>query len=378
MKITDIRVTVLQIEGPRWMDAVTLQGRRQCNIVEVDTDAGITGIAEAAGGGGARIIEETLKPMLVGQNPTMIERLYDMMYRRLFTRARRGPVATAMAAVDIALWDIAGKATGRPLYQLLGGYRDRVRAYASGGFYEEGKGIDALAREMQGYVDLGFTAIKMKIGRQPHELLEGSELCRATIAEDLARVKAVREVLGPDRSLAVDVNRCWDVSTSIKVGRKLQELDVAWLEEPVSTDDVAGSARIAAALDMPVAGYETEQSASGFRELIERGAIDIVQPDVFLSGGFTETRRIANMAWAAGLPVIPHAFSSIITTVANLHLIGAIPNGGMLEYCQYPTVLMNEIVVERPDIDSQGFVTIPSKPGLGIDLNRKVIERFRA
>jgi L-alanine-DL-glutamate epimerase-like enolase superfamily enzyme len=379
MKITDLRVTKLEVSGPRWADAVSILEKRTCLILEVDTDAGITGIAEMSSMGD-RLMQDAIdeiKPMLVGENPAMIERIWDKMYRRLFTRARRGPITCAMSAVDIALWDINGKDLGRPVYQLLGGYRDRVRSYASGGFYQEGKGPDGLAREAQGYVDRGFTAMKMKIGRQPHELLVGSDWCRTGLAEDIERVRAVREVLGPDRALAVDINRCWDVPTSIKMGRRLEEFDLAWIEEPVSTDDVAGSARIAAALDTPISGYETELSWTGFREMIERGAIDIVQPDVFLTGGFTECRRIATMAWAAGLPIVPHAFSSIITTVANLHLLAAIPNGGMLEYCQYPGPLQQELILDRPEIQPDGSVAVPNKPGLGIELNRKVIARLK-
>ncbi|MFN8525760.1 MAG: mandelate racemase/muconate lactonizing enzyme family protein [Chloroflexota bacterium] len=379
MKITDIRLTLLRHGGPQWMDAVNVLEGRACLLVEVDTDAGITGIAEAAGGGSAAVphLINEIKPMLIGEDPALIERLYDKMYRRTFGRGRRGPIVSAISAIDIALWDIAGKATGRPVYQLLGGYTNRVQAYASGGFYMVGKDVDALSKEMQGYVDRGFNAIKMKIGRLPHELLAGSDLCRTSLEEDLRRVRAVREVLGPDRRIMVDVNRCWNLPTALKMGRKLQELDVYWLEEPLTTDDVAGSAQLAAALDLPIAGYETEMSAVGFRELIQRGAVDIVQPDVILSGGFTETRRIAAMAWMHNLPCVPHAFSSILTTTANLHMIAAIPNADMLEFCQYPGPINEELLVDPPTVDAQGMVTLPSKPGLGVELNRKMIEKYR-
>lgn len=383
MKITDVRASILAADGPVWMDAVNVLGRgpRTCVLVEIETDAGLTGVAEADSMGRPEvvklIVEADLRPMLVGQDPALIERLYDMMYRRLFPRTRRGPVMAAMSGVDIALWDLAGKATGRPVYQLLGGYRDRVRAYASGGFYQEGKTIDDLVREMAGYVARGFTAAKMKIGRQPHELLADAHLCRTSLAEDLERVRAVREVLGPDRLLMVDVNRCWDLPTALKMGRRLEQLDVYFLEEPLSPDDVAGSARLAAALDLPIAGYETELSPTGFRELIERGAVDVVQPDVIRNGGFTETRRIAAFAAFHHLPVIPHAFSSALSTVANLHLLAAIPNGGLLEYCQYPSPLMTELVLDLPTIDGDGCVPLPSRPGLGVTLNPAALERYR-
>lgn len=382
MKITDIRVTLLRSSGPVWMDAVSTLGRalRASTIVQVETDEGITGIAEADSLGNPAVtravIETDLKPMLVGQDPAYIEGLYDMMYRRLFQRARRGPVMAAISGVDIALWDILGKATGRPVFQLLGGYRDRVQAYASGGFYQEGKSVEDLAQEMAGYVERGFNAIKMKIGRQPHRLLADADVCRASLRDDLERVRAVREVIGPDRLLMVDVNRCWDVPTALKMGRKLEELDVYFLEEPIDTDDVDGSARLAAALDLPIAGYESELSPTGFRELIDRGAVDVVQPDVIRTGGLTGCRRIAAYAALHHRPVTPHAFASALSTVANLHLLGAIPNGGLLEYCQYPSPMMTELLLDMPRIERDGTVALPLGPGLGVTLNPDALAKY--
>ncbi|MDP8921950.1 MAG: mandelate racemase/muconate lactonizing enzyme family protein [Chloroflexota bacterium] len=383
MRINDIRVTLLQSDGPVWMDAVSIlgQGLRASVLVQVDTDAGLTGIAEADWLGNAAvvatIVDTDLKPMLVGQDPAYIERLYDMMYRRLFQKARRGPVMAAISGVDIALWDLLGKATGRPVFQLLGGYRDRIRTYASGGFYAEGKTTDDLAREMAGYVERGFGAVKMKIGRLPHDLLAGAGICRTGLAEDLDRVRAVRAAIGPDRLLMVDVNRCWDVPTALKMGRKLEELDVHFLEEPITTDDVDGSAALAAALDLPIAGYESELSLTGFRQLIDRRAVDVVQPDVIRTGGFTGTRKIAAYAAAHHLPVTPHAFASALSTVANLHLLGGIENGGLLEYCQYPSPLMTDLLLGMPQVGRDGTVSLPVKPGLGVELNPAVIERYR-
>lgn len=382
MRIRDVRATLLRFEGPAWMDALNVIGERRVVLVEVETDGGIVGLGEAdALGAGhlvAAAVEQDVKPLLVGQDPAYIERLHDLLMRRLVLRARRGPVMAAIAGIDIALWDIFGKDVGRPVFQLLGGYRDRVTAYASGGFYAEGKGLDGLAAEMRGYVERGFTAVKMKIGRLPHELLAGADRCRTAPRDDLERVRLVREVLGPDRALMVDVNTCWDVPTALRLGRRLEELEVAFLEEPIAADDVAGSARLAAALDLPIAGYETELSPAGFVELIERGAIDVAQPDVIRTGGFTACRKIAAVAAARHLPVAPHAFASAVSTVANLHFLAALPNGGLFEYCQYPGPLMEELLDGMPAVDPDGTVSLPGGPGLGVELNRRVVERFRA
>ena len=381
MKITDVRATLLRFDGPAWMDALNVIGERRVVLVEVETDGGLVGLGEAdALGAGhlvAAAVEQDVRPLLVGQDPALIERLHDLLMRRLVLRARRGPVMAAIAGVDIAVWDIFGKDVGRPVYQLLGGYRDRVAAYASGGFYAEGKGLDELAAEARGYVDRGFGAMKMKLGRRPHELLFGADRCRTAPRDDLERVRVVREALGPDRALMVDVNTCWDVPTALRLGRQLEELDVAFLEEPISADDVAGSARLAAALDLPIAGYETELSPAGFVDLIERGAIDVAQPDVIRTGGFTACRRIAAVAAARHMPIAPHAFASAVSTVANLHFLASLPNGGLLEYCQYPGPLMDELLIGMPPVDADGTVALPTGPGLGVELNRAVVARFR-
>ncbi len=261
-------------------------------LVEVETDAGITGIGEAGVGGGStrHVIENHLRPMLIGEDPLLIEGLWQKMFARTRQFGRRGIVMNAISGIDIALWDIAGKVAKLPVYRLLGACRDRVEAYASGGFYQEGKSVDDLAGEAEGYRARGFKGMKMKIGRNPstqthlRHLAGNAQMCEVEPEEDIARVAAVRKALGPKAKLMVDVNCAWSPAMAIEMGRALEPYKLYWIEEPVATDDIDGSARVAAALATPIAGYETEIGLYGFRELITRGAVDIVQPDLAWTG----------------------------------------------------------------------------------------------
>src|SRR5207244_7296412 len=237
-----------------------------------------------------------------------------------------------------------------PVYKLLGACRDRVEAYASGGFYQEGKSASDLAGEAEGYRARGFKGMKMKIGRNPstqthlRELIGNAEFCEVEPEEDLARVAAVRKALGPKAKLMVDVNCAWSPSFAIEMGRAMEPYNLYWIEEPVATDDIDGSARVADALATPIAGYETEIGLYGFRELISRGAVDIVQPDIAWAGGFSEGRRIAALAQAHHLMVAPHAFAGAVLLAAALHFVASIPNGLVLEFDQNPNGLRDELL----------------------------------
>ncbi|HEU0215479.1 MAG TPA: mandelate racemase/muconate lactonizing enzyme family protein, partial [Stellaceae bacterium] len=324
-----------------------------------------------------------LRPLLIGEDPLMIELLWQKMFARTRQFGRRGVVMNAMSGIDIALWDIAGKLARLPLYRLFGACCDRVEAYASGGFYEEGKSIDDLATEAEGYRARGFTGMKMKIGRNPstqthlrHRLAEARR-CEVEPEIDIARVAAVRRALGTKAKLMVDVNCAWSPAMAIAMGRALEPYNLYWIEEPVATDDIDGSARVAAALATPIAGYETELGLYGFRELISRGAVDIVQPDLAWSGGFSECRRIAALAEAHHLMVAPHAFASAVTLAASLHFAASIPNGLVLEFDQNPNGLRDELLVEPLAIDGDGMIRLPERPGLGIELDPAAVERYR-
>lgn len=389
MKIVDVRTIPLsyRCEKP-YMSAAGVQAARSAVVVEVEADNGLVGIGEAGSAGGPLVstqvvVEQELKPLLVGEDPLLIERLWQKMFLRTRQHGRRGIVMHAISGIDIALWDLAGKVAKLPVYRLLGAYRDKVEAYASGGFYQEGKGVSAIAEEAGNYRAQGYRAMKMKIGRNPstqtnmREMLANHEMCLVSLDEDLARVEAVRQALGRDAKLMVDINCAWSPALAIQMGQAMAPYQLYWIEEPVATDDIRGSAEVARALGTAIAGYETEVGLYGFRELITQGAVDVIQPDIGWAGGFTECRRIAAFAQAYNLMVAPHAFSSALTLVASMHLLASIPNGLMLEFDQNPNALRQDLLKEPIATDGQGFVTLPERPGLGVELEPATVEKYR-
>lgn len=386
MKIAAIHAIPLSCAvDPPYASAAGVQARRGGLLVEVETDGGITGIGEAGLGGGvtATVIEKIMAPLLIGQDPLLIEAHWQRMFATTRQFGRRGVVMNAISGIDIALWDIAGKVAKLPVYKLLGGARDRVEAYASGGFYQEGKDADALAGEAEGYRAGGFRGMKMKVGRNPstqthlRQLIGNAEFCEVDPAEDIARVAAVRKALGPQAKLMVDVNCAWSPAFAIEMGRAMEPYQLYWIEEPVATDDIDGSAEVARALATPIAGYETEIGLFGFRQLIDRGAVDIVQFDLAWSGGFSEGRRIAAYAQAHHRMVAPHAFAGAVLLVASLHFCAAIPNGLVLEWDQNPNAIREELLKEKLRLEKDGTVKVPERPGLGIELDRSAVERYR-
>jgi L-alanine-DL-glutamate epimerase-like enolase superfamily enzyme len=370
MKITKIETIGLSypLEKPIW-DAQHYIASRNCVLVKVYTDEGFIGVGEAAHFGGPvtstmTIIEKELAPLVIGEDPYAVERIWEKVYRTTIQHGRRGIVIAALSGIDIALWDIIGQKAGLPLYRLLGSNAEEVQAYASVGFYSEGKGPAELAKEAGAAVKAGFRAVKMKVGG-------------LLLREDLKRVEAVREIIGDDIPLMVDANSNWDVPTALKAARALEAFDIAWIEEPVAVDDIEGSARVAQATSIPIAGYEQETTRYGFKELILRKAVNIVQPDAIWSGGITECRKIAALAAAWNLKCIPHVFSSAVCLAANLHFLAAIPNGGWIEFDQNPNALREELILQPFRIDKDGRVPLPNRPGLGIELNDDIIDRYR-
>jgi L-alanine-DL-glutamate epimerase-like enolase superfamily enzyme len=390
MHIVDVRSIPLSYRcDPPYMGASGTLVVRNALLVEIETDDGYLGLGEAGSSGGPPVstqvvIEQELKPLLVGEDPLCIERLWQKMFQRTRQHGRRGIVMHAISGIDMALWDLLGKVAKLPLYRLLGAYRDKVEAYASGGFYQEGKDVAALAEEAESTIARGYGAMKMKIGRNPstqtnlREMLPNHEKCVVSLEEDLARVEAVSRALGPKTKLMVDINCAWGPTLAIQMGKAMEPYNLYWIEEPVATDDIRGSADVARALGTAIAGYETEVGLYGFRELITQGAVDIVQPDISWAGGFTECRRIAAFAHAYNLMVAPHVFSSAVTLVASMHLLASIPNGLILEFDQTANALREELLKEPISIGHDGFVTLPDRPGLGIELDPATVERYRS
>lgn len=386
MKITKVECLPLKFpyEEPIY-DAIFIARHRQSMIVRVYTDEGIWGVGEAASFGGPlsstrQVIEKEIAPRIIGMDPFDVERIWRTVYYQSWQHARGGIVICALSGIDIALWDIMGKSTGKPLYKLLGGYTDRVYGYASGGFYKKGKGTKEIAAEMKSYVEKGYTAVKMKVGRNktamnPLEVMPDPDYF-LTLEEDLERVAAVRDAIGPNIKLMVDANAAWDRTTAMKMGLAFDELNVYLFEEPLCTDDHYSSTLLTKKLKLKVAGYESEQLAFNFERLIRNDCVDVLQPDLSWAGGITECRRIANMAYAVHKEFSPHCFSSAILLAASAHFLCAIPNAALLEMDQNPNGLRTDIVTQPIQINKDGQVVMNNKPGLGIELNEDMIQKY--
>ena len=368
MKITSVEPIHLRVPVVEEIPDGTLD----VLVVLIHTDAGITGIGEVtsqsyvckacfeAPRSAAR--RHGLSSILVGEDPLDVERLWEKMYHQTNRYGRRGAAIHAISGADIALWDIRGKAEGRPVYELLGGaHRSTVRAYASVLFGDTPADTAALAQD---FVELGLSAAKFgwgPFGQDP----DG----------DLAHVQAARDVLGDGRELMVDAGHAWDVDTAIARAELLAPLGIGWLEEPLSQDDRRGYARLCAVSPVPIAAGEGDVTHFDFEDLIERG-LQVVQPDVAFCGGLTVCRRVSAMCAQHGRRAVPHCFSTGINLAASLHWMASLPDGDLIEYCLRPSPLMRKLVANLPPL-VDGRVPVPDGPGLGIELDRTVIDSYR-
>lgn len=358
MKITDIRVTdSFYVPGKPQQDAITtISGVQAYSFCEIHTDEGLIGLVPTYGGALTRsIIEQGLKPYVLGQDPMDSERIWSRMYWGMLANGRRGAVVTAIGIVDNAVWDLKGKITGQPLHKLLGGFRDEVSSYGSGINLNLDK--DELVAQMQGFVHAGFRMVKMKVGhRDP--------------GEDLERVRAVRQAIGPDVDLSLDANNAWSLSAAIRMARALEPFNIYWLEEPILADEIGSLAALAQATSIPIAAGENHYTRWEFKELIARDAVRVVQADVTKCGGVTEFLKIAAMADAHGLPVCPH-FSNF----TDVPCIAAVPNGLFHEYAADMFEPASKLLkhAARP---AAGMIAPLDRPGFGIELVDDAAERF--
>jgi D-arabinonate dehydratase len=362
MKITDITISVVdlgELKQPFWNSIIRTTRAGQARI-EIHTDEGITGMAPGGGSASARAtILGPIKQKLVGEDPLRIGYLWDKMYMG----ERRKPVAKGdyiqcMSVVDNALWDLTGKALKQPVWRLVGGVQARVWVYAAGGYYAEGKGLRELAAELESYARDGFRAVKMKVGWPG-----------VTLKEDAERVRAAREAIGPEVELMIDANNGWDANTAIRFGRMVEKYAPYWFEEPVHADDFTGGAKVAAALDMPVASGENEFTRWGFRDLITAGAAEVVQADPNICGGISEWLKIAAFASAYHLKMAPHGDPNVGSCC-----VAAVENGLITE--SYPTSHRN-LIMGPPDFRKDGFIYMSDKPGLGIDWDEEAIRKHK-
>lgn len=334
-------------------------------LVRVVADDGAYGWGEAQASILPKIIgilvQRLLGPVLIGRDPFDLDVLWHEMFDLNRHRGHgAGFILGAISALDIALWDLLGKAAGKPIHQLLGGrYRDRVPVYLSGLAAPTLEGRQELALAAVGR---GFRAIKLFLGHDP--------------STDLANVRAIREAVGPGVQIMVDGHWMYDRATALSLGRAYEGEGVAWLEAPLDPADLRGHAELARALDLPIAIGEVEQTRTQFLEILERGAADILQPDVGRAGGLTESRRIAALAETFNIPVAPHhGIGAGPLVVAGLHFAAAIPNFVVLEYQDLMHLTMAELV-DRPPKLVDGFLQVPDAPGLGIDVHMAAIEKY--
>jgi D-galactarolactone cycloisomerase len=381
MKITQVRAHVLR-SAPEQPFAFS-QGwvsSRGATLVEVETDAGVTGWGEALCQGlqppeiAAAAVEHALKELVLGKDALQPEVLWHRMYHHTRDYGQKGAVIGAISAIDIALWDIAGKVRKEPVAKLLGGmFRARVQAYATGFYRIKGQGEAArLAREFETHCGNGFRALKIKLG--------------FGIDDDLAVMKSIKSIQ-ENEEVMVDVNHAYGVAEAIRLGRELEDMGwrLRWYEEPVAQEDLDGYAEVRRALATPIAGGENEYTVFGFRELLSRRAVDIAQPDICIAGGFTGCRHIVALAHAHGVQVNPHVWASAVGQAASLQLIASIPLANhalypkdiLLEFDTSSHPFRNELTSE-PLKEKNGWVEIPQKPGLGIEVDRTILEKYAA
>jgi L-alanine-DL-glutamate epimerase-like enolase superfamily enzyme len=357
MKISTVDSFVLRVPTPK---PIALEFPEQRIVVAlIRTDEGVTGLGYslAMGGGGAEAIhvylETRLKPLLLGQDPLFVERLWERMYRADRGIKRQGVAGYAISAVDIGLWDIVGKAAGLPLFKLWGAVTDRVAAYGSGGW--PGYSVDDLIAEALRYKAAGCGYYKMKI-HDPDPRVNRQ------------RVEAVRTALGDGVRMMVDVNQKLDVLSNIRQAAMLEDLDLVWYEEPVLADDLAACAEVAHAIRIPVATGENNYTRYEFRELIERRAARYLMPDVCRANGFSETLRIARLAAAHQVLVSPHVVHEL-----SLQVLGALPNGFLAEWIDWAPADLFEGMPACED----GHFRLSDRPGHGLALTPDAIKRYR-
>lgn len=370
MKITEVEAIMLRMPE---IDPDAADSTQDAFIVRVHTDAGLVGIGEVDASPTvvkavidaprSHAISTGLRETLLGEDPRNVNHLWQRMYEGSIFYGRRGVTVMAMSGLDIALWDLLGKSVGEPCYRLMGGaFRDRVPAYASTLMSDT---PDAAAEHAREVAADGFRGIKFgwgPLGRDP-------EL-------DVELMSAIRGAVGDEVAVMIDVGFGWrDARHAIRMTERFAAYHPAWIEEPLPPDDVLGYATLVDAVDIPIATGEENTTRYEFADLIERGGIDVLQPDISRCGGLSEAQKIAAMALDAGRAYVPHAWSTGIVSAASLHLLATLPRAPWLEYCIRPNPL-NTSLVRNPVEVEDGVARVPQGPGLGIELDDAQLERF--
>lgn len=374
MKIVDVRTHLLEHRLSVPFQSASMRFDRRAHVlVEIVCDDGTTGWGECLGPARPNAaVVAAYKPWLIGANPLETEKIWATLYNALRDQGQRGLTVTALSGIDIALWDIKGKHFNAPVSVLLGGrFRDTVKAYATGSFKRDGVDrVEDNATDIAAYRAQGFHASKIKVG--------------FGIEEDLRVIKAARDAAGSEMRLMADGNHGYGVLEAVEFGRRAAEYGLDWFEEPVVPEQLAAYREVRARQPIPVAGGETWHSRWGMKEPIETRCIDIVQPDLAGVGGFTEAKRVADLAALHGVRVVPHVWGTAVHIAAALQFIAAMvpdpvrvnPIEPILEFDRTDNPF-RQAVIKAPIEHLNGVVSIPDGPGLGIEINRDALAEFK-
>jgi D-arabinonate dehydratase len=354
MIIKDLRTRCLRlpfVDPPRW--SLSYDRPREIFIVEIETEAGIVGMGYLMplAGGLATLdacMKELIAPIVLGRDASDIEAIWQDIWKQTYWMGRMGVTVFCLSAVDIALWDIAGKRAGLPLHRLWGSCRTEIPAYGSGCW--RGLRRDGMIEKAQRFVARGFKAIKMQAAHLH------------TPNEDVANVAAMREALGPDVEIMIDVNMGWTADEAIRTGRRFEEHDVYWLEEPVVCEDFAGYLRVAEALKLRVVGGESHFTRFDLRPFFEHPKLPILQPDP-MRGGLSEMRKIATVADTWGMRIAPHCFHELM-----VHVSASIPNADRLDYMDF----LDDLWID-PVMPENGAIRAPERPGHGLAFKEEAL-----
>jgi L-alanine-DL-glutamate epimerase-like enolase superfamily enzyme len=360
MKVNQVKARILSTpaDNPLVVGLPAPTATREFVAVQVKTDDGIEGVGITFFGGpltrALKQAVEALGELTVGEDPLRVEAIAAKLRRAAGSAGPGGIFTLALSAIDMALWDIKGKALNQPVSKLIGGYRDRVPTYASGALLRQHP-LDYLEKAGPRLVDMGFKQMKTQLGAEP------------TVAASVERIRVLRESIGEDIDLMCDINQLWNVNQAIEVGQRVAPYHLFWLEDVVAHDDYQGLARVADTLTTPIAAGEYVYGITPFRQLLENRSIDIVMIDVLRVGGITQWLKVAAMAEAFDLPVVSHLIPEV-----HVHLVAGIPNGLTVEYMPWTLRLFEE----TPALEN-GEIVVPDKPGLGLEFDQEALSRYQ-
>jgi len=368
MKITNVKAIVLKL--PEISSAA--DGTQDDLIIIVETDEGITGYGEVdtAPIVGKAIVDAYmshgtcygLREVVVGSDPFDHEQIWNNMWAKTYYYGRSGPVVHVMSGIDMAIWDIMGKATGKPVHKLLGGsYVDKVRPYASA-LMPDSK--DEVKRMTEKYSSMGYTAIKYGWGPLG---------CDVNL--DLRLIEMARKTAGDQIEIMIDIGKKYKLKQAMYVAKALEQMNIYWLEEPLPAEDYEGYRRLTESTTMRIATGEEESGRLAFSRLINESRVDVIQPDISRCGGLTEAKKIATLAADNNITLVPHAFKTGILVAASIQLIAALPDVPFLEFSVTESAIRKELLV-KPFVQKDGFVAVPTAPGLGIELNPDIIKKY--